>query len=75
MDTVSNGCYIEQDFLIADAYGEEVTCTGWIPQLGPTDSVSAALFKHHARDPDHSSFPYIDLPCAPVKTIAFPKCP
>lgn len=75
MDTVSNGCFIEQDFLIADEYGEEVTCTEWIPQLAPTSSGSAALPDHHASDQDRSSFPYVDLPRAPVKTTAFPKCP
>lgn len=79
MDTIdiySNGRFIEHESLIADEYGEEVTCTGWIPQLTPVTAAGrAALFNLCANDPDRSSFPYIDLPCVPVKAAAFPKCP
>lgn len=75
VDMYSNGRFIEHELLIADEYGEEVTCTGGIPQLTPAGSGSAALLNHRANDPDRSSFPYIDLPCVPVEAAAFPKCP
>jgi len=75
MDTVTNGCYIEQDLPIADEYGEEVRCTGWIPQLAPTSASPVALLSQRTNDSVRSSFPYIDLPCVAVETAAFPKCP
>ena len=75
MDTVTNGCYIEQEWPIVDEYGEEMRCTGWIPHLAPTIAGPAALLNLHANDSDRSSFPFIDLPCLPVETAAFPKCP
>lgn len=67
----TNGRFIE----IMEKHGEEVTCMGWISHLTSAGEDSAAPLRHRANDPDRSSFPYIDLPCVPVKAAAFPKCP
>ena len=75
VDLNTNGCYVEHELLIVDEYGEEVTCKWWMPQLTSAGAGPAALFDRLANDPGRSTFPYIDLPYAPVETIAFPKCP
>lgn len=67
----SNGCYVEHEMLIVDAYGEEIRSAGWNPQLTLRgDSQSATAGKRA-----HDDFEEMTNGGEPLRSRAFPKCP
>ena len=51
MDTIVKGCSIEQESPAVEAYGDEVLCAGWNPQLKLMCECPVAQLNRHVNLP------------------------
>ena len=51
MDTIVNGCVVEQEAPVNEEYGDEVLCAGWNPQLTQAAEGPVAELNRHVNLP------------------------